>query len=90
MNPQIILILLTISGALFVAVLGWIESGETFNPRKFASSIGRAVIGGLLSALIFQGVENPDIWTYVSALLIGAGIDVTGHRLSGAINQIKE
>jgi len=89
MDPQTTLILLTVLGALFVALLGWIESGEPFNPRKFSASIGRAILGGLLAALIFQGVENPDIWTYVSALLIGAGIDVTGHRLSGAYQQIR-
>jgi len=88
MNPQITLITLTVLGAILVAALGWIESGEPFNPRKFSASIGRAVLGGLLAALIFQGIENPTIWTYISAILIGAGIDVTGHRLAGAVNQV--
>jgi len=90
MNTQIILILLTVIGAIAVAILGWIESGEPFDQKKFTASMGRAVLGGLLAALIFQGVENPDIWTYVSALLIGAGIDVTGHRLAGTLNQIQK
>ena len=86
-DPQITLIIITIIGAITVALLGWIESGEPFNPRKFAASIGRAIIGGLLAALIFEGTTNPTIWTYVSAFLIGAGLDVTGHRLSGAIQR---
>jgi len=88
MDPHITLILLTVVGAIAVAILGWIESGEPFDNRKFAASVGRAILGGLVSALIFQGTEDPTIWTYVSALLIGAGIDVAGHRLSGAIDQI--
>lgn len=86
-DPQIILILLTVVGAISVAVLGWIESGEDFEIRKFAASLGRAFIGGLLAALIFEGTVEPTIWTYVSAFLIGAGLDVTGHRLSGAISR---
>lgn len=88
MEPQILLILLSVIGAITVALLGWVESGEPFDESKFIPSIGRAIIGGLVAAFIFQGVENPDIWTYLSAFLIGAGIDVTGHRLSGALDQI--
>lgn len=87
MDPQVTLILITVLGAITVATLGWIESGEPFNPRKFASSLARAIIGGLLAALIFEGTTDPTIWIYVTAFLIGAGIDVAGHRLSGAIGQ---
>jgi len=90
MEPRIILIALTVAGAISVAILGWVESGESFDKRKFAGSIIRAIIGGFASALIFQGTENPTTWIYVSAFLIGAGIDVSGHRLIGAINQIRE
>ena len=62
MEPQIILIALTVLGAITVAVLGWIDSGEPFNPRKFGASI---------------------------AFLIGAGIDVAGHRLAGTLDQAR-
>jgi len=86
-DPHLTLIILTVVGAITVAILGWIESGEPFNTRKFVASIGRAVLGGLFSALIFEGTQNPTTFTYVSAFLIGAGMDVTGHRLAGAINQ---
>ena len=89
MEPQILLIAVTVIGAISVAILGWIESGEPFDFRKFAASLGRAIFGGLVSALIFQGVGTPDIWTYVSAFLIGAGIDVAGNRLSGAYSQVR-
>ena len=90
MDPQVIVILLAVLGAIFVAFLGWAESGEKFKLRKFSSSIGRAILGGLLAVLVFQETNVFTIWTYVSAFLIGAGIDVTGHRLSGTISQIRE
>ena len=90
MNSQIILIAITVIGALAVAILGWVESGEPFNLRKFGASMGRAFIGGLLAALIFEGTVNPTIWTYVSAFLIGAGLDVTGHRIAGAYSQVRQ
>jgi len=89
MDHQIILIALTVAGAVFVAVLGWVESGESFDTRKFGASVGRAIFAGFTSALIFQGTESPTIFTYLSALLIGAGIDVTGHRLAGALDQVR-
>lgn len=85
MDPQTILIVLTVIGALAVAILGWVESGEDFDSRKFGASVGRAIIGGLLAALIFEGTTDPTTWTYITAFLIGAGVDVAGHRLSGAI-----
>jgi len=84
MDPQIILIAITILGAITVALLGWIDSGEKFDQRKFTGSIIRAFIAGLASALIFEGIQDVTIFTYLSAFLIGAGVDVTGHRLVGA------
>ncbi len=89
MNTQITLILLTVLGAIFVAILGWAESGEPFNPRKFASSMARALLAGFVSALIFAGTTDATIFTYLSAFLIGAGVDVTGHRIAGTIDQAR-
>lgn len=89
-TAQIILILVTVFGAICAAVLGWAESGEIFNPRKFAASIGRAIIAGLLSSLLFQGVTEITIWLFVLALLTGAGVDVVGHRGAGAFKTLKD
>ncbi len=90
MNSQTILILLTVLGAITVAILGWCESGEPFDARKFGASVVRAIIGGFLAALIFEGTVNPTTFTYLSAFLIGAGIDVAGHRLAGTIDKIRK
>ena len=89
MDTQITLIALTVLGAITVAILGYIESGEPFDTGKFGASVIRAVIGGLVSALIFQDTKNPTTFTYLSAFLIGAGIDVFGNRLIGAYSQVR-
>lgn len=89
MDTQITLILLTVLGAIVVAILGWIDSGEPFNPRKFGASMIRAVFAGFISALIFQGTTDATTFTYLCAFLIGAGVDVTGHRIAGAYDQLK-
>lgn len=84
-----ILILITIGGAIFAAVLGWGESGEPFDARKFGCSVGRAMIAGAASAMIFQEIETITSWTYLAAALIGAGVDVVGHRASGVIHRMR-
>lgn len=89
LDPQLILILLTIGGAILAAVLGWGESGEPFDSRKFGCSVGRAIIAGATAAMIFQDVEVITPWTYLSALLVGAGIDVMGHRASGVFRRVR-
>lgn len=90
MDPLIILILLSVAGGLFTAILGWLESGEDFDPRKFASSVARAILAGLLSAMVFQDLDPSTVtmWTYIIAFLMGAGIDVVGHRAAGTVRSI--
>ena len=88
-TAQILLILVTVFGAIIAAVLGWAESGEIFNPRKFIASIGRAILAGLLSSLLFQGVTEITVWLIVLALLTGAGVDVIGNRGAGAYITLK-
>jgi len=87
---QVTLIILSVSGAILAALLGWGEPGEPFDPRKFACSDGRAIIAGLLAALAFQDVAAVTIWTCVLALLTGAGLDVIGHRSSGVWRRLRE
>lgn len=89
---QILLIFVTaIGGAVFAATLGWLESGEPFNPRKFVPSIMRAVVSGIIFVLGF-GLADLIITTPGQLAIIcfsvfvgGAGIDVLGHRVTGTI-----
>ena len=89
-GAQLILVLLSVVGAIIAAVLGWVESGEPFDQRKFLASVFRAVLAGLFAALVFQDIENITLWTFVVALLYGAGFDVLGHRAAGAISRLRE
>ncbi len=89
MDPQFILILVTVIGAIFVAILGWGESGEPFDARKFGCSLGRAIIAGLIAAMAFQDIQEITAWTYLVAFLLGAGVDVAGHRASGVLRRAR-
>ena len=87
---QALLILVTLLGAIAAALLGWAESGQPFDKRKFAASIGRAIIAGLLSSLVFQNQTEIDVWVLVLAFLTGAGLDVIGHRGIGALRTLQQ
>jgi len=81
----VMLALASVLGAVGMAVAGWLDSGEAFNARKFSSSLLRAGIAGIVSAVGFSTTENPMLWDYLVAGLAGAGIDAAGNRISGAI-----
>ena len=72
-------------GGIVAALLGWCESNEAFMPRKFASSIIRAIIAGVVFAVGYSytnGLSPIDIGI---AFCGGAGVDALGKRVSGAI-----
>lgn len=72
-------------GGLINASLGWLDSGEEFAARKFASSAIRALFGALLFAAVYaySGTVGPvDIF---AAVLGGAGFDGGLNHVAGAI-----
>jgi len=81
----IILAAASIIGALFSASLGWLDSGEPFNPRKFGASILRTIIAGIIIVGGYSTLPSATIFDYFLAFLAGAGIEVYGNRLAGAI-----
>lgn len=75
-------------GALFSATLGWLDSAEPFEPRKFTSSILRAIVAGIVLAVGYVVGSPAQTVTLLDALLAflsGMGIDAGGNRLAGAI-----
>jgi hypothetical protein len=72
-----------LSGGLVAALLGWLESGEPFNPRKFGGSVIRALIAGIIFAVGYQLSEPFGILDLFYAFLGGAGVDVLGNRIAG-------
>ena len=72
-------------GGIVASVLGWLDSAESFVPRKFAASAVRALIAAAVFAVGYSysnGVGPMDI---AVAFCGGAGVDALGNRVSGAI-----
>ncbi|MBA7627054.1 hypothetical protein ES703_34515 [subsurface metagenome] len=83
----ILLLIAAILGAIVSSLLGWAESNEAFNARKFMPSIVRAAIAAVA---VFLTVTYIDIGavtlvTYVAVFLSGMGIDAGGNRISGTL-----
>ena len=72
-------------GGIVVALLGWLDSGETFEVRKFSASIVRALIAGVVFAVGYTYANSLSPIDIGIAFCGGAGIDVLGNRISGAI-----
>jgi len=72
-------------GAIVASLMGWAESQDPFDPRKFASSLIRAIIAGVGIAAAFNYVEPVTPVSYLLAFLSGAGVDAGGHRIASAI-----
>jgi drug/metabolite transporter (DMT)-like permease len=72
-----------LSGGLVAALLGWLESGEPFNPRKFGGSVIRALVAGVIFAVGYHIADSLSILDLLYAFLGGAGVDVLGNRIAG-------
>ena len=75
-------------GALVSGLLGYLKVHSNFSFHKLLPTILRAFISGGVLAIgvnsLYYGVEN--FWmTMICAFLVGAGVDVVGHRVAGAI-----
>ena len=75
--------LATLLGGLVAALLGWLESNESFNPHKFGGSAIRAVIAGVIFAVGYHLSGPAGMLDLFYAFLGGAGVDVLGNRISG-------
>jgi len=72
-------------GGLAAAIMGWLDSGEPFVGRKFASSVIRALVAGGVFAVGYQLAGAVSIMDIVIAFVAGAGVDVLGNRIAGSI-----
>ena len=75
--------LAALMGGLAAALLGWLESGEPFNPRKFGGSVIRALIAAVVFAVGYRLSDAVGMLDLFYAFLGGAGIDVIGNRIAG-------
>ena len=72
-------------GGMVAAVLGWLDSGEVFEARKFSASIVRALMAGVVFAVGYTYTNSLSPLDIGIAFIGGAGVDVLGNRISGAI-----
>jgi len=72
-------------GGIVSGVLGWLDSGEAFEIRKFSASIVRALFAGLGIAVAYSYANSITALDIVVAILAGAGFDAGVNRISGAI-----
>ena len=75
--------LASLAGGLIAALLGWLESNEPFNSRKFGGSIIRALIAGAVFAAGYELSGSVGMLNLFYAFLGGAGVDVLGNRIAG-------
>lgn len=76
---------LAFMGGIVAALLGWMDSGEGFNIRKFSASVVRSLVAGVVFAVGYSfsnGLSPVDLGV---AFCGGAGVDAFGNRISGAI-----
>lgn len=74
-----------IAGGIASAFLGWLDSGEVFVGRKFAASVLRSLVAGIVFAIGYTLSGNVTIMDIVIAFVAGAGVDVLGNRIAGSI-----
>lgn len=76
-------------GGVAVALLGWLDAHESFDPKKFGSSVIRALGAAVVFAIAYtytNGITPIDIGI---AFIGGMGIDAAGNRIAGAIKNGK-
>ena len=78
------------TGGIVAALLGWLESKEPFDARKFSASIARALLAAVAFAVGYHYANSITPIDIGIAFCGGAGIDVLGNRVSGAIKAGRE
>ena len=77
--------LVALSGGLSAALLGWLESNEPFNSRKFGGSVIRSLTAGIVFAIGYHLSGPVGIIDLFYAFLGGAGVDVIANRIAGKL-----
>ena len=90
----LILFIATILGAATTSGLGWLDSTEAFNARKFVPGIIRGIVAAIIvfipASTGYLGATM-GLVTILGAFVAGMAIDVTGNRIAGisGIGQVK-
>jgi len=80
---RVYIVLAAFGGGLVVALLGWCDSKEPFDARKFGGSAIRALVAAVLFAVGYHLTSPVGIIDLFFAFLGGAGVDALGNRIAG-------
>ena len=84
-TDRIYIALAALLGGLISALLGWLESEEAFDTRKFGGSVIRALLAAAVFAVGYELTNSAKILDLLYAFLGGAGVDVLGNRIAGKL-----
>ena len=88
MDIILVALIIGIFGGALSAILGWLDSDETFNPRKFTSGIIRASIGGIALAVIFPITQGTA--SLVLLFLATVGVDAGANKVTNIVTSKKK
>lgn len=80
----IIVVLAAFCGGILAAFLGWLDSKEPFDSRKFGKSVGMALISAIGFGVGYSFADTIGAKDIFIAILAGAGVDVIANRAIGA------
>ena len=87
------LFIAAILGAVTTSGLGWLDSGNPFNLRKFLPGLIRGIVAAIIvfipASTGYLGM-NLGLAVVLGAFLLGMGVDVAGNRIAGIIGAAKE
>ncbi len=83
---MIILAIAAFGGGILSAIMGFVDSGEPFNLRKFSKSVIISLLAGIGVAVTSQSAQV-GIKEILMAVLAGAGSDVVVNRAVGAFKK---
>jgi hypothetical protein len=72
-------------GGIAVAIIGWLDSREPFDPRKLGASAIRSLIAGIIFAVGYKLTAPLAALDLLWAFLGGTGFDVAVNRVAGAL-----
>ena len=81
---RLIIAVIALLGGLVTALMGWLDSKEQFDGRKFGGSAVRSLIAGVIFAVGYQLSDGVNTLDLFYAFLGGAGVDVLGNRIAGS------
>ena len=84
---MLIVALCAAGGGLLSALLGWADSHDPFDGRKFIKSGIFAILSGIGFALAYQNIDGVTIRDVFTAILGGSGVDSLSNRVMGSIRR---